>query len=201
MRQHLACQPLQNQQYNLNSHITDELERMEQLTAHDSQAYRSFTYRKQAGILKKLNFKITKQKHVKKLRRLNIKGIRNGRIIQKIYEIVKTGTLQQRKNAEADPRVQVLQLFGNMHGVGAKTAQRWSLPRPQSVYFKNKHQINTRPLLAQRAALARCGVLEDGVWYVLYGQVRKGAEDAGRPHDERQGGHADQNAGDRPQTL
>ncbi|KAJ7556882.1 hypothetical protein O6H91_05G103000 [Diphasiastrum complanatum] len=105
---------------NLNSHLTGPLLEMwhiyEDVFADE---WRAFTYKKAVNKIEKLPFKLNNAEELKV-----IEGI-GGSIIDKIKEILSTGTLKKLRHVKADPKVQTIRLFASVWGIGPKQAQKF----------------------------------------------------------------------------
>lgn len=144
-RPFLACQVRSDGGVvNKNEHITKELERMEELYANVGDKWRKFGYRKTVGILKRYPQAIKTKKDLQELADKRIKGI-GAKMIKKIDEILTEGKLKKRQTLEQDPRIQSLEAFGKIHGVGGATAQRWyslGLRTLEDVHTSDKIQLS-----------------------------------------------------------
>jgi hypothetical protein len=187
MKQHLACQQMSTATYNRNEHITDILERMEQMYAHVDH-WKQFGYRKTVGKLKTWPKIIRTERDIKEL----IKGgilSESSKILAKIREICRTGVLQQQIGFENNPRIQVLEKLGNIHGVGPKIAQEWCAPHPRTTC---SHENYTQlPIATVTDNSERCA------------QVSEGRPEPGRRHQvwRRRQDKAVTNPGNWPQAL
>jgi DNA polymerase/3'-5' exonuclease PolX len=106
---------------NHNGHLTQELERLEQMYAATGDTWRTYAYRKAVGILKRYPTPIRTEQDVRKINRRGL----GPKMQKKLVEILSTGTLRKRAAMENDERIKVIELFTGIHGVGASTAQKW----------------------------------------------------------------------------
>jgi DNA polymerase lambda len=104
---------------NLNKHITDVLETLEQTCKNSGERWREYAYRKAVQILKSRPERIESADQARKLR-----GI-GSRIADKIGEILETGTLRKAELQRSDEMTQTFALFGNVFGAGPTTIQKW----------------------------------------------------------------------------
>ncbi|KAJ8365808.1 hypothetical protein SKAU_G00146390 [Synaphobranchus kaupii] len=102
---------------NHNKHITDKLEVLAKAYTHQGDKWRAFSYSKAINALKSYQKPISSYEEACK-----IQGI-GKRMAEKITEIMESGHL--RKIDHIGEAVPVLELFTNIWGAGAKTAQLW----------------------------------------------------------------------------
>ncbi|XP_028830667.1 DNA polymerase lambda isoform X2 [Denticeps clupeoides] len=102
---------------NHNQHITDKLEALAKAYTHQGDKWRALSYSKAVNALKSYHKLVTSYEEACK-----IPGIGH-RMADKIMEVVESGHL--RKLDHIGEAVPVLELFTNIWGVGAKTAQLW----------------------------------------------------------------------------
>ena len=121
-REKLACQQQSSGLVNHNANITDVLERLEEMNAAVGDKWRSYSYRKAVGIVKQFPRPLRTESDLAEIGR--VKGM-GGKMIGKIREIITTGTLTKVGHMERDDRIQVMERFTKIHGVGATTASRW----------------------------------------------------------------------------
>ncbi|KAG7281976.1 hypothetical protein CRUP_003034 [Coryphaenoides rupestris] len=104
----VCAQSSESKNNNFNKHITDKLEMLAKAYTHKGDKWRALGYSKAVNALKSYHKPIT--------------GI-GKRMADKIDEIMESGHLRKLDNiGEAVP---VLELFTNIWGAGAKTAQLW----------------------------------------------------------------------------
>jgi len=118
----LACQQQSSALVNHNATITDVLERLEEMNAATGDKWRAYSYRKAMGIVKQFPRALRTESDLAEIGR--VKGM-GGKMVGKIREIITTGTLSKVSHMEADDRIQVMERFTKIHGVGATTAARW----------------------------------------------------------------------------
>ncbi|XP_034544348.1 DNA polymerase lambda [Notolabrus celidotus] len=102
---------------NFNKHITDKLEVLAKAYTHQGDKWRALSYSKAVNALKSYHKPITSYQEA-----CQIPGI-GTRMADKIDEIMESGHL--RKIDHIGEAVPVLELFTNIWGAGAKTAQLW----------------------------------------------------------------------------
>ncbi|XP_053711919.1 DNA polymerase lambda-like isoform X1 [Synchiropus splendidus] len=102
---------------NHNKHLTDKLEQLAKAYTHQGDRWRALGYSKAVNALKSYHKPVTSYQEA-----CQIPGI-GKRMADKIDEIMESGHLRKLDNiGEAVP---VLELFTNIWGAGAKTAQAW----------------------------------------------------------------------------
>ena len=121
-KEKLACQQQSSALVNHNSAITEVLERLEEMNAAVGDKWRSYSYRKAVGIVKQFPRALRTEADLAEIGRVRGMG---GKMIGKVREIITTGTLTKVGHMEADERMQVMERFTKIHGVGATTAARW----------------------------------------------------------------------------
>ncbi|TDH15863.1 hypothetical protein EPR50_G00013490 [Perca flavescens] len=107
----------QSKSNNFNKHITDKLEVLAKAYTHQGDRWRALGYSKAVNALKSYHKPITSYQEA-----CQIPGI-GKRMADKIDEIMESGHL--RKLDHLGEAVPVLELFTNIWGAGAKTAQLW----------------------------------------------------------------------------
>ncbi|XP_017272371.1 DNA polymerase lambda [Kryptolebias marmoratus] len=107
----------QSKTNNFNKHITDKLEVLAKAYTHQGDKWRALGYSKAVNALKSYHKPITSYQEA-----CQIPGI-GKRMADKIEEIMESGHL--RKLDYIGEAVPVLELFSNIWGAGAKTAQLW----------------------------------------------------------------------------
>jgi len=118
----LACQTFSNSHRNLNAHITVFLEKLEEMNGNIGDTWRTYAYRKAVGILKRLPYAIRTEEDVRAL--ASIRGM-GGKMLSKVLEILRTGSLKKVSDMSSNARIATMGLFTRIHGVGASTAQQW----------------------------------------------------------------------------
>ncbi|XP_062865816.1 DNA polymerase lambda [Trichomycterus rosablanca] len=113
----VCAQSSQTKSKNHNQHITDKLEQLAKVYTHTGDKWRALSYSKAINALKSYNKPVTSYEEAHK-----IPGIGKS-MATKIVEIMDSGHL--RKLDQFGEAVPVLELFTNIWGVGAKTAQLW----------------------------------------------------------------------------
>ena len=121
-KEKLACQQQSGGLVNHNANITDVLERLEEMNAAVGDKWRAYSYRKAVGIVKQFPRPIKTESDLAEVGR--VKGM-GGKMMGKLREILTTGTLTKVGHMEKDERMQVMERFTKIHGVGATTAARW----------------------------------------------------------------------------
>ncbi|XP_033825310.1 DNA polymerase lambda [Periophthalmus magnuspinnatus] len=102
---------------NFNKHITDKLEVLAKAYSHQGDKWRALSYSKAVNSLKSYHKPVTSYQEA-----CQIPGIGN-KMADKIDEIMESGHL--RKLDHIGEAVPVLEMFTNIWGAGAKTAQLW----------------------------------------------------------------------------
>ncbi|XP_030591127.1 DNA polymerase lambda [Archocentrus centrarchus] len=113
----VCAQSSQSKSNNFNKHITDKLELLAKAYTHQGDKWRALGYSKAVNALKSYHKPITSYQEA-----CQIPGI-GKRMADKIEEIMESGHL--RKLDHISEAVPVLELFTNIWGAGAKTAQLW----------------------------------------------------------------------------
>nr|XP_020451914.1 DNA polymerase lambda [Monopterus albus] len=113
----VCAQSSQSKSHNFNKHITDKLELLAKAYTHQGDKWRALSYSKSVNALKSYHKPITSYQEA-----CQIPGI-GKRMADKIVEIMESGHL--RKLDHIGEAVPVLELFTNIWGAGAKTAQLW----------------------------------------------------------------------------
>ncbi|XP_031145427.1 DNA polymerase lambda [Sander lucioperca] len=113
----VCAQSSQSKSNNFNKHITDKLEVLAKAYTHQGDRWRALGYSKAVNALKSYHKPITSYQEA-----CQIPGI-GKRMADKIDEIMESGHL--RKLDHLGEAVPVLELFTNIWGAGAKTAQLW----------------------------------------------------------------------------
>ncbi|XP_051756537.1 LOW QUALITY PROTEIN: DNA polymerase lambda [Ctenopharyngodon idella] len=119
---------------NHNKHITDKLEPLAKAYTHTGDKWRALGYSKAINALKSYHKPITSYEEACK-----IPGI-GKRMADKIMEIMESGHL--RKLDHIGEEVPVLEMFTNIWGAGAKTAQMW-----YQQGFRTLEDIRTKAVL------------------------------------------------------
>ncbi|KAI3352864.1 hypothetical protein L3Q82_019432, partial [Scortum barcoo] len=113
----VCAQSSQSKTNNFNKHITDKLEVLAKAYTHQGDKWRALGYSKAVNALKSYHKPITSYQEA-----CQIPGI-GKRMADKIDEIMESGHL--RKLDHIGEAVPILELFSNIWGAGAKTAQLW----------------------------------------------------------------------------
>ncbi|XP_041840091.1 DNA polymerase lambda [Melanotaenia boesemani] len=113
----VCAQSSQSKSNNFNKHITDKLEVLAKAYTHQGDKWRALGYSKAVNALKSYHKPVTSYQEA-----CQIPGI-GKRMADKIEEIMESGHL--RKLDYIGEAVPVLELFTNIWGAGAKTAQLW----------------------------------------------------------------------------
>ncbi|CAL8358476.1 unnamed protein product [Boreogadus saida] len=120
---------------NFNQHITDKLEVLAKAYGHQGDRWRALSYSKAVGALQSYHKPVTSYQEA-----CQISGI-GKRMADKIDEIMESGHL--RKLDHMGEAVPVLELFSNIWGAGAKTAQLW-----YQQGFRTLEDIRTKAVLS-----------------------------------------------------
>ncbi|XP_047433590.1 DNA polymerase lambda [Mugil cephalus] len=113
----VCAQSSQSKSNNFNKHITDKLEVLAKAYTHQGDKWRALGYSKAVNALKSYHKPVTSYQEA-----CQIPGIGKS-MADKIDEIMESGHL--RKLDHIGEAVPVLELFTNIWGAGAKTAQQW----------------------------------------------------------------------------
>ncbi|XP_029356670.1 DNA polymerase lambda isoform X2 [Echeneis naucrates] len=113
----VCAQSSQSKSNNFNKHITDKLEVLAKAYTYQGDKWRALSYSKAVTALKSYHKPVTSYQEA-----CQIPGI-GKRMADKIDEIMESGHL--RKLDHIGEAVPVLELFTNIWGAGAKTAQLW----------------------------------------------------------------------------
>ncbi|KAK7930276.1 hypothetical protein WMY93_006671 [Mugilogobius chulae] len=113
----VCAQSSETKSNNFNKHITDKLEVLAKAYTHQGDKWRALSYSKAVNALKSYHKPVTSYQEA-----CQIPGIGN-RMADKIDEIMESGHL--RKLDHIGEAVPVLEMFTNIWGAGAKTAQLW----------------------------------------------------------------------------
>ncbi|KAK7161681.1 hypothetical protein R3I94_004377 [Phoxinus phoxinus] len=130
----VCSQPSTTKGENHNKHITDKLEPLAKAYTHKGDKWRALGYSKAINALKSYHKPITSYEEACK-----IPGI-GKRMADKIMEIMESGHL--RKLDHIGEEVPVLEMFTNIWGAGAKTAQMW-----YQQGFRTLEDIRTKAVL------------------------------------------------------
>ncbi|XP_067297541.1 DNA polymerase lambda [Pseudorasbora parva] len=130
----VCSQPSTTKGENHNKHITDKLEPLGKAYTHTGDKWRALGYSKAINALKSYHKPITSYEEACK-----IPGI-GKRMADKIMEIMESGHL--RKLDHIGEEVPVLEMFTNIWGAGAKTAQMW-----YQQGFRTLEDIRTKAVL------------------------------------------------------
>ena len=101
---------------NINSHITDELEKMLSIHSEQNNIFESLAYRRAISQLKNAGEKITNNKQLKKYKYLG-KSIKS-----KITEILISGKIKKVEILQNDEKNSVIKLLKNVYGIGYQFA-------------------------------------------------------------------------------
>ncbi|KAK2815762.1 hypothetical protein Q5P01_026229 [Channa striata] len=113
----VCAQSSESKSHNFNKHITDKLEVLAKAYTHQGDKWRALSYSKAVNALKSYHKPITSYQEA-----CQIPGIGKS-MADKIDEIMESGHL--RKLDYIGDAVPVLEVFTNIWGAGAKTAQMW----------------------------------------------------------------------------
>lgn len=113
----VCAQSSESKSNNFNKHITDKLEVLAKAYTHQGDKWRALSYSKAVNALKSYHKPVTSYQEA-----CQIPGI-GSRMADKIDEIMESGHL--RKIDHIGEAVPVLEMFTNIWGAGAKTAQLW----------------------------------------------------------------------------
>lgn len=105
-----------------NAVIADSIAELGQKYKDIGDQWRSLTYSKACAIIRSLPFPLNSDEAVDRVS--GIRGIGSG-VLEKIREIVNTGTSRRLELLRKSSRVSTMELFSKIHGVGAHTAKDW----------------------------------------------------------------------------
>jgi DNA polymerase lambda len=184
---------------NLNANISTVFEELEHIYSALGDKWREYTYKKAAGIIKRLSIVIETEDDVQSLH--EIRGL-GTKLVDKVREIVRTGSLQKLQNLKADPKITTLCTFAQVWGAGASTASRWAsmgfktlgdleavsdeqiVNRQQRIGLRYFEDFGTRipraevELIAEKVRQALDGLLP-GCQVVICGSYRRGNQTCG----------------------
>lgn len=173
--------------------ITDELERLEKIYRKIGEQWRALAYRKAISAIKRCNFPITCEEDARK-----IKGI-GSKTAQKIGEFLTFGHMSKLDHLENDEKVKTQQLFGQVFGIGPKTAAelysqgfrtlddlrtKAKLTKAQQIglkYFEDFKQRIPRDEVERIEKLIKetCEKIKPGLIINTCGSYRRGLKDSG----------------------
>eukprot|EP00743_Colponemidia_sp_Colp-15_P010499 GILK01011569.1.p1 GENE.GILK01011569.1~~GILK01011569.1.p1 ORF type:complete len:1020 (-),score=203.03 GILK01011569.1:102-3161(-) len=104
---------------NLNEHLTQELERLQNIYELQGDKWRGYAYKKAVSLLRTLPYKVETVDQIRHIRGLGKK------LADKIEELLSTGHTRRLQFLENDERVTVVNLFASIWGVGGTTANKW----------------------------------------------------------------------------
>lgn len=113
----VCAQSSESKSNNFNKHITDKLEVLAKAYSHQGDKWRALSYSKAVNALKSYHKPVASYQEA-----CQIPGI-GTRMADKIDEIMESGHL--RKIDHIGEAVPILEMFTNIWGAGAKTAQLW----------------------------------------------------------------------------
>ncbi|XP_035492874.2 DNA polymerase lambda [Scophthalmus maximus] len=181
----------QSKSNNFNKHITDKLEVLAKAYTHQGDKWRALSYSKAVNALKSYHKPITSYQEA-----CQIPGI-GKRMADKIDEIMESGHL--RKIDHIGEAVPVLELFTNIWGAGAKTAQLWyqqgfrtledihtkaNLSNTQKIGLKHYNDFLDRMPREEAAAIGKMvrdatQAIDPGLLAVACGSYRRGKATCG----------------------
>ncbi|XP_024115288.1 DNA polymerase lambda [Oryzias melastigma] len=187
----VCAQSSQSKSNNFNKHITDKLELLAKAYTHQGDKWRALGYSKAVNALKSYHKPVTSYQEA-----CQIPGI-GKRMADKIDEIMESGHL--RKLDHIGEAVPVLELFTNIWGAGAKTAQLWyqqgfrtledirtraHLSAPQKIGLKHYDDFLERMPREEAAAIEKVvreavRTLDPGLVAVACGSYRRGKATCG----------------------
>lgn len=105
---------------NLNAHLTEPLQRMQDLYRADRQEWRTYGYGKAIAILKRHPVKIEREEQIDALAR-DVRGF-GKKTAAKCIEILQSGRLRRLEFMLEDPRLKALEDLSRVHGIGPASA-------------------------------------------------------------------------------
>ncbi|XP_033125582.1 DNA polymerase lambda-like isoform X4 [Anneissia japonica] len=115
----VCAKPSTTQPENVNKHITDKLQILQQAYENTKDQWRAFGYKKAINALKKHPTKVTSWEEANR-----IPGV-GSKLADKIIEIVESGHLRKIDHVCKGEEMEALNKFNNIWGVGPTTAQGW----------------------------------------------------------------------------
>ncbi|CAG5929006.1 unnamed protein product [Menidia menidia] len=187
----VCAQSSESKSNNFNQHITDKLEVLAKAYTHQGDRWRALGYSKAINALKSYHKPVTSYQEA-----CQIQGI-GKRMADKIDEIMESGTL--RKLDHIGEAVPVLELFTNIWGAGAKTAQLWyqqgfrtledirtkaHLSNTQKIGLKHYHDFLDRMPREEAAAIEKvvrdaAQAVDPGLVAMACGSYRRGKATCG----------------------
>ncbi|GAM27101.1 hypothetical protein SAMD00019534_102760 [Acytostelium subglobosum LB1] len=104
---------------NHNEHLTSVMEKLQSLSEAEGDHWRQYAYKKAVSILRALPFRVNDAKQIS-----HIRGI-GAKILDKIREILHTGTLLKVERALADTTNISRETLSKIHGAGPETVRKW----------------------------------------------------------------------------
>lgn len=104
---------------NANQAVIDKLQEMANLYRNSNDKWRAYGYQKAITTLKKCHRPVTTYEEIRML-----PGI-GSRLAEKIVEIMETGSLTKLEEYQTDADIAVMDLFGQIWGIGPAQAKRW----------------------------------------------------------------------------
>ncbi|CAF1264141.1 unnamed protein product [Adineta ricciae] len=104
---------------NPNQAVIDKLQEMANLYRNSNDKWRAFGYQKAISTLKKCHRPVTTYEEIRRL-----PGI-GSRLAEKIVEIMETGSMTKLEEYQTDADIAVMDLFGQIWGIGPAQAKRW----------------------------------------------------------------------------
>jgi len=127
------------QHQNLNSHITNQLEKMLEYHTEENNTFETLAYRRAISQLKNAEEKITKESQLSKYKYIG-KSIK-----QKIKEIITTGKLKKLDFLKIDEKNIIVNKLKTVHGIGLQLANKLYLKGIKTIedLRKNEDLLNS----------------------------------------------------------
>uniref|UniRef100_A0A674EQW5 DNA-directed DNA polymerase n=1 Tax=Salmo trutta TaxID=8032 RepID=A0A674EQW5_SALTR len=166
----VCAQSSQSKVDNHNKHITEKLEVLAKAYTHQGDRWRALGYSKAVNALKSYHKPITSYEEACK-----IQGI-GKKMDDKVMEIMESGPL--RKIDHLGEAVPVLEMFTNIWGAGAKTAQLWYTQGFRTL--EDIHDFLDRMPREEAAAIEKnAQFLDPGLLAMACGSYRRGKDTCG----------------------
>ncbi|PHH72478.1 hypothetical protein CDD82_5967 [Ophiocordyceps australis] len=188
-----AASDLSRQSQNPNARTIEVLQSMAEYYDRTQQSWKTLSYRKAIGTLKRQKHKITREAEA-----FALPHIGQG-LARKIEEIATTDKLRRLEYAQADWMDEVVQLFLGIYGVGWRQAQQWISQGHrtledlvQKVKLTASQKLGIEHYADFQAKMARSEVealgaivrstaaqIDAGVEVIIGGSYRRGAQESG----------------------
>ncbi|PHH65514.1 hypothetical protein CDD81_2294 [Ophiocordyceps australis] len=178
---------------NPNARTIEVLKSMAEYYDRTQQSWKTLSYRKAMGTLKRQKHKITREAEAFALPYIG------QRLAQKIEEIATTDKLRRLEYARADSTDEVVQLFMGIYGVGSRQARLWvsqghrtleelmqkvKLTASQKLGIEHYQDLRAKMTRGEVEALGgivsrTAAQIDAGVEVIIGGSYRRGAQESG----------------------